>query len=86
MDFLNFLREEPVMGWFALIAFLVTIVPVASVLWRRIFKRSQTEVVKQPAQETKSTHFGNQSELVILFVGLMLLIAVIIWIRSTFFG
>jgi len=86
MDFLNFLREEPVMGWFALIVFLVTVVPLASVLWHRIFRRNQVEVVKQPAQETKSTHFGNQSELIILLIGVVLLIAVIIWIRSAFFG
>jgi len=83
---LNFLREEPVMGWFALIAFLVTIVPVASVLWRRMFGRGQTEVAKLPVHETKLTRFGNHADLIILFVGLVLLLAVIDLVRSIFFG
>lgn len=86
MEFLNFLREEPVMGWFVFLALLITVVPAASVLWRRVFSRNQAEVKKQPAPETKSTHFGNQTELVILFVGLLLLLALIGWIRSAFFG
>lgn len=83
---MNFLREDPVMGWFIFLALLVTVVPAASVLWRRKFRRDHVEVKKQTASETKSTHFGNRTELVILFVGFMLLLAVIGWIRSTFFG
>ncbi len=86
MEFLNFLREEPMMAWFVFLALLVTIVPAASVLWRRMFGRSQAEVAKQPAHETKPTRFGNQTELIILLVGLLLLLLVIGWIRSTFFG
>ncbi|MCR4301682.1 MAG: hypothetical protein NUV51_08730 [Sulfuricaulis sp.] len=86
MEFLNFLREEPVMGWFIFLALLVTVVPAASVLWRRIFRRNQAEVKKQTAPETKSTHFGNRTEFVVLFLGLLLLLVVIGWIRSAFFG
>ncbi len=86
MEFLNFLREEPVMAWFVFLALLVTIVPAASVLWRRMFGRGQAEVANQPAHETKPTRFGNQTELIILLVGLLLLLLVIGWIRSTFFG
>ena len=86
MEFLNFLREEPVMAWFVLIAFLVTIVPVASVLWHRMSGRNPVDAAKQPAPVIKPTRFGNQTELVILFVGLLLLLAVIGWIRSAFFG
>jgi len=86
MGFLNFLREEPVMGMFVFLAFLLTVVPAVSVLWRKVFRRSQVEVKKQPVHVTKSTHFGNQTELIILLVGLMLLLALIGWIRSTFFG
>lgn len=74
------------MGWFIFLALLVTVVPAASVLWRRISRRDQVEVKKQTAPETKSTHFGNRTEFVILFVGFMLLLAVIGWIRSAFFG
>jgi NADH:ubiquinone oxidoreductase subunit 6 (subunit J) len=83
MEFLNFLREEPVMVWFALIAFLVTIVPVASVLWHRRSERNPVDAAKQPVPAIKPTRFGNRTELVIVFVGLMLLLAVIGWIRST---
>jgi len=86
MDFLNFLREEPVMAWFVLLALLVTIVPAASLFWRRIFGHGQTEAAKQPGHEPKPTHFGNQTELIILLAGLLSLLAVIGWIRSTFFG
>lgn len=86
MEFLNFLREEPVMAWFVLIAFLVIIVPAVSVLWRRMSGRGQAEVAKRPVHETKPARFGNQTELVILLAGLLLLLAVIGWTRSTFFG
>ena len=86
MEFLNFLREEPVMAWFVLIAFLVTIVPVASVLWHRMSGRNPVDAAKQPAPAIKPTRFGNQTELVILIVGLLLLLAMIGWIRSAFFG
>lgn len=85
MELLNFLREEPVMAWLVLIALLVTIVPMASVLWRRMSGRKPVDAAKQPVQATKPTRFGNQTELVILFVGLLLLLAAIGWMRSTFF-
>ncbi len=86
MEFLNFLREEPVMAWFVLLALLVTIVPAVSVLWRRMSGRGQAEAARQPVHETKPVRFGNQTELIILLAGLLLLLAVIGWVRSTFFG
>lgn len=86
MEFLNFLREEPVMAWFVFLALLVTIVPMASVLWRRMPGRKPVDAAKQPVQAAKPTRFGNQTELIILFVVLLLLLAVIGWIRSAFFG
>jgi hypothetical protein len=48
--------------------------------------RNPVDAAKQPAPVIKPTRFGNQTELVILFVGLLLLLAVIGWIRSAFFG
>ena len=86
MEFFNFLHEEPIIAWFIFLAVLVTVVPTVSVLWRRMFGRGQIEVAKQPVHETKPTRFGNQTELIILLVGLLLLLAVIGWIRSAFFG
>jgi len=85
MEFLNFLREEPVMVWFALIALLVTIVPVASMLWNRISVRKPVDAESAPVRSIKPTRFGNQTELIILLVGLLLLLTVIGWIRSVFF-
>ncbi len=86
MEFLRFLREEPVMAWFVFLALLLTIVPAVSVLWRRMSGRGQAEVARQPVHETKPARFGNQTELIILLAGLLLLLAVIGWIRSAFFG
>ncbi|OGB23831.1 MAG: hypothetical protein A3I66_20775 [Burkholderiales bacterium RIFCSPLOWO2_02_FULL_57_36] len=86
MEFFNFLREEPEMAWFVLIALLVTIVPIVSVLWHKLSGRSPIDTAKQPNQATKPTRFGNQTELIILLVGILLLLAVAIWIRSAFFG
>lgn len=86
MEFLNFLRAEPMMAWFVCLALLLTIVPVISVLWRRRSGRGQTEITKQTAQATKPVHFGNQAELIILLVGILLLLAVISWIYDAFFG
>lgn len=43
MDFLNFLREDPMMAWFVFLALLVTIVPAVSVLGRRMSGHGQAE-------------------------------------------
>lgn len=86
MDFLNFLHEDPMMAWFAFLALLVTIVPAVSMLGRRMSGHGQAEVAKQPVHETKPTRFGNQTELIILLAGFLLLLAVIGWIYSTFSG
>lgn len=85
MDWLNFLKDDPVMAWFAFLVLLLIVVSVASVLWCRMAGRSQADVAKQPAQVTKETRFGNQTELVVLFLGLLLLLGVIGLIRSMFF-
>ncbi len=86
MYWLNFLKDDPVIAWFAFLALMLIVVPVASVSWRRMAGRSQIDVAKKPAQVTKPTRFGNQTELVVLLLGLVLLLSVIDWIRSTFFG
>lgn len=86
MGFLNFFREEPMMAWFAFLALLVTLVPAVAMLWRRMFRRGQAEAAKQPVHDTKPTRFGSQADLIILLAGLLLLLAVIGWIRSVFFG
>ncbi len=68
MDWLNFLKDDPVIAWFAFLALLLIVVPAASVLWRRMAGRSQVNVAKQPAQVTKPTRFGNLTELIVLFL------------------
>lgn len=86
MKILNFLHEDPVIAWLVLLGLLVIIVPVASVLWRRISGRGPAGAVRQPVQVTKPVRFGNQTDLFILLLGLLLLLAVIIWVRSAFFA
>ena len=89
MATLNFFRDEPVIAWLVLLGLLLLIVSVASVLRNSMPGRSKVKVVKQPAQIVKPTRFGNQTDLIVLFLGflgLMLLLAFIGWIRSTFFG
>jgi DMSO/TMAO reductase YedYZ heme-binding membrane subunit len=85
MESLNFLREDPVIAWLVFLALLVTVVPMVSVLWRRLSGRSLVDAAKRPVQVTKPTRFGNRTELIILLVGFLLLLAVIGWIRSTVF-
>lgn len=85
MELLNFFKDDPVMGWFALIALLVTVVPVASVLWSRLFGRKQAEAIKQFERDTKSTHFGNRTDITLLIIGFMLLLAFIGWVYGSFF-
>jgi hypothetical protein len=84
MEFFNVLREEPLIAWFVFLALLVTVVPAVSLLWRRI--SGQPVAAAQPLEATKSTRFGNQAELVVLFLGVVLFLAVTGWIASTFFA
>lgn len=85
MAFLYVLREDPLIAWFVFLALLITVVPAVSVLWRRMSGRNEPDAAKQPVRATKSTRFGNQTELVIVLLGLVLLVAVIGWVRSSFF-
>ncbi|MCR4338410.1 MAG: hypothetical protein NUW01_00835 [Gemmatimonadaceae bacterium] len=86
MAFLNVLREDPLIAWFVFLAVLITVVPAVSVLWRRMSGRNQPDAARQPVRAAKSTRFGNQTELVIVLLSLVLLVAVIGWVRSIFFG
>ena len=87
MAFLNVLREDPLIAWFVFLALLITVVPAVSVLWRRMSGRNEPDAAKQPVRATKSTRFafGSRTDLVILLLGLLLLLAVIGWVRSIFF-
>ncbi len=86
MGILNFFREDPVIGWLVLLGLVVIVVSVASALWQKMAGHSPTVVTKQSTQLTKPVRFGNQTDLVVLFFGIMLLLGVIAWIRSIFFG
>jgi NADH:ubiquinone oxidoreductase subunit 6 (subunit J) len=86
MEFLNFLREEPLIAWFVFLALLITVVPAVSVIWRRMSGRNQLDAAIRPVRATTPTRFGNQTELVILLLGLVLLLAVVGSIRRIFFG
>jgi len=86
MEFLNFLHEDPVIAWLMLLGLLVTVVPAAWVLWCRLSGHRPVKAAKQPVRATKSTHFGNQTELMLVLIGLVLLLALFGWIRGTFWG
>jgi hypothetical protein len=84
MDFLNFLREEPMMALLVFLGLLLTVVPVSALLWRKISGRNPVDELKQPVRVTKPVRFGNQTELVLMFFGILLLLAIISWIRNYF--
>jgi NADH:ubiquinone oxidoreductase subunit 6 (subunit J) len=84
MELLNFLREEPVMAWLVFLGLLITVVPVAAVLWRKMSGRNPVDEIKQPVQATKPVRFGNRTELALVFVGILLLLAIVGWIRNIF--
>ncbi len=86
MEFFNVLRDEPLIAWFVFLALLVTVVPALPVLWRRMSGRNQPDTAKQPARETRPTRFGNRTELVVLFLGVLLFLIAGGWIASTFFA
>jgi hypothetical protein len=84
MEFLNFLREEPVMAWLVFLGVLITVVPVAAVLWRKMSGRIPDDEVRKPVRATKPVRFGNRTELALLLAGILLLLAIIGWIRNIF--
>jgi hypothetical protein len=86
MEFITFLRAEPVIGWFMFLAIMLIVVSVASVLWVKIAGRKPDEVAEAPMPATRSRSFGNQTDLVILFIGLLLAVVVIALIRGIFWG
>jgi len=86
MELVNFLREEPVMAWLVFLGLLLITVPVVSVLWRRMSGRNPADMAKQPEQATKPVRFGNQTELIVVLVGIVLLLVILGWIRNLFFG
>lgn len=86
MEFLNFLREDPVMASLVFLGLLLTIVSVAAMLWRKKPGHNPVDEMKQPARSTKPVRFGNQTELALVLVGIVLLLAIVGWIRNIFFG
>lgn len=84
MEFLNFLREEPVMALLVFLGFLLIVVPVSSLLRRKISGNNPVVELKLPVRATRPVRFGNQTELVLVFFGILLLLAVIGWICNLF--
>ena len=86
MEFLDFLRKDPVMAWLVFLGLLLIIVPAALVLWGRKSGRNPVDAEPSPVRATKPRRFGNQPDLVILLLGLLLLLVVVGWIRNMFFA
>ena len=85
MEFLNFLREQPAMAGLVLLALLLTIVPVINMLWKKIFGGNTTNLPRPTKQTTQSTRFGNQTELIILLLGLVVVLVLISGLLTLFF-
>lgn len=83
---MNFLREDPVLAWLVFLGLLLIVVPVAAMLWRKKPGHNPVDEMKHPARATKPIRFGNQTELALLLVGIVLLLAIVGWIRQIFFG
>jgi hypothetical protein len=84
MEFLNFLRDDPVMAWLVFLGLLLTVVPVAAMLWRKLSGRKTAEDVKQPVRTNRPFRFGFQTELVLVLVGILWLLAIAVGIRNIF--
>ncbi len=84
MTFIQFLIDTPVVAFMLLLVLLVTVVPAATLLFRKKFRHPDeaSTLVKEPP----ATRFlGTQMDIAILIFGLVLLLGVIGWIRKTFF-
>jgi hypothetical protein len=84
MEFLNFLREDPVTAWLVFLGLLLALVPVAAVLWRKMSGRKPMEETRDPARVAKPIRFGNQTELFLIFVGILFLLSIAAWIGGIF--
>jgi Na+-transporting methylmalonyl-CoA/oxaloacetate decarboxylase gamma subunit len=88
MKFVNFLIDNPVMAWLAFLALLVTLVPAASWLFRRIFPHEEKtdKPAKTVESEDNSVRFlGTQLDIAILILGLLIIMTLIGWICQIFF-
>lgn len=83
---MQLIREDPVLVWLLFLGLLIIIVPAASVLWGKRPGRTAGDAENSPPRATGSTRFGNRAEFIILFWGLVLLVAAILWIRRAFFA
>lgn len=84
MTFLAVLREDPVIAWLLFLGLLITIVPASLALRDKMSGRKRIDAENPPVRATKPARFGNQTELVILLLGLLFLLAVIGLFRSIF--
>jgi len=85
MTFIQFLIDTPVVAFMLLLALLLSVVPAATLLFRK--KPGQSDVVNTPVKKPPTTRFlGTQMDIAILIFGLLMLLAVIGWVKKTFFG
>jgi hypothetical protein len=86
MTLIQFLIDTPVVAFLLLLGLLVTVVPLVMGLMSRK-KPENPDNVGGPMKEPPTTRFlGTQMDIAILIFGIFLLLALIGWIRKTFFG
>lgn len=85
MSFVHFLMDTPVVAFMLLLALLVTVVPIVAGLLSR--KKSGHPEANTAVKEPPARPFlGTQMDIAILIFGLLMLLAVIGWVKKTFFG
>ncbi|HXH65016.1 MAG TPA: hypothetical protein VNH42_05845 [Mariprofundaceae bacterium] len=84
MMFIHFLEDNPVIDGFIVLVLLITVVPAGMGWYRRRHPPAETEQADVIRQPRESRFLGTQMDLAILVIGLLLLLALIHWIRGLF--
>lgn len=82
MQFLNFIREDPVMGWFAVLAALLVVVPLLPWVWNRMTGRRPAVKKAVAVTHTKVLRFDSRTDLLLIFLGVAVLLFVFFLVRS----
>lgn len=81
MEFFRFVMGNPVVAFMALLALLVTVVPVCVALYRRRYPKPPVDKEKLAGGDMKESpvrFLGTQMDLAILIVGVLLLLAIVV--------
>lgn len=86
MSFVHFLMDTPVVAFMLLLVLLVTVGPIVAGLLSRNKSGRPDEGGSQVKAPPTTRFLGIQMDIAILIFGFLLLVAVIGWVKKTFFG